>query len=72
MQKTQGSKALSDNRVDRYKVIWNTDFMGALINEKNEYKRDQSEFLLSNDTLIIKSQIADSGVIETQSYTIAK
>ena len=72
LQKTQGSKALSDNRVDRYKVIWNTDFMGALINEKNEYKRDQSEFLLSNDTLIIKSQIADSGVIETQSYTIAK
>ena len=72
LQKTLGSKALSDDRVDRYKVIWKSDFLGALINEKIKYKRDISEFLLSNDTLIIKSQIADSGVIETQSYTIAK
>ena len=72
LQKTQGSKALSDDRVDRYKVIWKSDLMGALINEKIEYKRDVSEFLLSNDTLIIKSQIADNGVIETQSYTISQ
>ena len=72
LQKTQGSKALSDDRVDRYKVIWKSDSMGALINEKIEYKRDISEFLLSNDTLIIKSQIADNGVIETQSYRISQ
>ena len=72
LQKTHDSKALSDNRVDRYKVIWNTDEMGALVNEKIEYKRHQTEFLLSHNRFIIKSQIADSGVIETQSYTIAE
>ena len=68
LQKTQRSKALSDNRVDRYKVIWQTEFMGSLINEKVEYKRELSEFLLSNDKLIIKSQIAANGIIETQYY----
>ena len=72
LQDTPKSKALSETRVDRYKVIWKSDSMGALINEKIEYKRDISEFLLSNDTLIIKSQIADNGVIETQSYTISQ
>ena len=68
LQKTQESKALSDNRVDRYKVIWKTEFMGSLINEKVEYKRELSEFLLSNDKLIIKSQIGANGIIETQYY----
>ena len=68
LQKTQGSKALNDNRVDRYKVIWKTEFMGSLISEKVEYKRELSEFLLSNDKLIIKSQIAANGIIETQYY----
>ena len=72
LQKTQGSKALNDNRVDRYKVIWKSGLMGTLINEKLAYKRDITEFLLSNDTLIIKSQIADNGIIETQSYRISQ
>ncbi len=72
LQKTQGSKALNDYRVDRYKVVWNTDLMGALINEKITYKRHLSEFLLLNDTLIIKSQTADGGVVETQSYKIVQ
>ena len=72
LQKTQGSKALSDERADRYKVIWNSDLMGALINENVAYKRDITEFLLSNDTLIVKSQIAANGVIETQSYRISQ
>ena len=72
LQKTQESKALSDNRVDRYKVIWKTEFMGSLISEKVEYKRELSEFLLSNDKFIIKSQIADNGIIETQSYRISQ
>ena len=72
LQKTRGSKALSDNRVDRYKVIWKTKFMGSLINEKVEYKRELSEFLLSNDKLIIKSQLAANGIIETQYYKISQ
>ena len=46
--------------------------MGTFINEKIEYQKELSEFLLSNDTLIIKSQIADSGVVETQFYRITQ
>lgn len=72
LQNTQESKALSDNRVDRYKVIWKNELMGSLINEKVEYKREQSEFLLSGDKLIIKSQIAANGIIETQYYRITQ
>ena len=68
LQKTQDSKALSDIRVDRYKVVWKTEFMGSLINEKVKYKKALFEFLLSNDKLIIKSQIAANGIIETQYY----
>ena len=72
LQKTQESKALSDNRTDIYKVIWKSEFMGSLINEKVEYKKELSEFLLSNDKLIIKSQIGNSGIIETQYYRITQ
>ena len=72
LQYTQQSKALSDNRVDRYKIIWRNELMGSLINEKVEYKRELSEFLLSGDKLIIKSQIAASGIIETQYYRITQ
>ena len=70
LQKTKESKALSDNRVDRYKVIWKTEFWGSLINEKFEHKRELSEFQLSSGKLIIKSQIAANGIIETQYYRI--
>ena len=72
LQKTQKSKALSENRVDRYKVIWKTEFMGSLINEKVEYKRELSEFKLSNDKLTIKSKISANGIIETQYYRITQ
>ena len=68
LQKTQGSKALNDDRVNRYKLISKSDLMETLINEKIEYKKYISEFRLSNDSLIIKSQIADNGVIETRPF----
>ena len=45
--------------------------MGTLINEKQEYDKELSEFLLSGDKLIIKSLVPTSGVIEnSQSYKI--
>ena len=72
LQRTKESKALNEIRVDRYKVLWKNQVMGALINKRAEHKRAHSEFLLSKDKLIIKSQVAASGIIETQTYKILK
>ena len=72
LQSTKDSKAVRAIRVDRYKVMWNNRFMGTLINEKAEHKRELSEFLLSNGMLIIKSSVAANGIIETQTYKIDK
>ena len=39
-------------------------------NQKKEHSEELSEFLLSNEKLIIKSEISRNGVIETQSFKI--
>ena len=70
MQKTPKSKALSETRVDRYKVIWKTENMGFLINERIEYDKELSEFLLLADNFTIKTLVSNSGIIETQTYKI--
>jgi hypothetical protein len=70
LQKTHNSKALSDIRVDKYKILWESKTMGALINVKKEHNKDIVEFLLSADKLIIKSLASNSSVIETHSYKI--
>ena len=46
LQQTHDSKALSDTRVIRYKVIWRSKPMGELINERVDYDKELSEFLL--------------------------
>ena len=70
LQHTPDSKAFTDTRIDRYKVIWKNETMGALINQREEYDKEISEFLLSADKLIIKSLVSTSGIIETQTYKI--
>ena len=70
LQFTSDSKALNDTRIDRYKVIWESDTMGALINQREEYDKEISEFLLSADIFTIKSLVSTSGIIETQTYKI--
>ena len=70
LQYTPDSKALTDTRIDRYKVIWKSETMGALINQREEYDKQLSEFLLLADTLTIKSLVSTSGIIETQTYKI--
>ena len=45
LQDTPKSKALSETRIDRYKVIWKSENMGSLINERIEYDKKLSEFL---------------------------
>ena len=44
--------------------------MGALINQREEYDKEISEFLLSADIFTIKSLVSTSGIIETQTYKI--
>ena len=68
LQFTSDSKALNETRIDRYKVIWESDTMGALINQREEYDKEISEFLLSADIFTIKSLVSTSGIIETQTY----
>ena len=63
-------KALTDTRIDRYKVIWRSETMGALINQREEYDKELSEFLLLADKFTIKSLVSTSGIIETQTYKI--
>ena len=46
LQNKPVSKAFSDTRVDRYKDIWKSETMGALINEREEHDKGLSEFLL--------------------------
>ena len=70
LQHTPESRALTDTRIDRYKVIWKNETMGALINQREEYDKELSEFLLLGDTFTIKSLVSTSGIIETQTYKI--
>ena len=70
LQLTSDSKALTDIRIDRYKVIWKSETMGALINQREEYEKELSEFLLLSDKFTIKSLVSTSGIIETQTYVI--
>ena len=70
LQYTPDSKALTDTRIDRYKVIWKSETMGALINQREEYDKEISEFLLSTDIFTLKSLVSTSGIIETQTYKI--
>ena len=70
LQFTRDSKALTDTRIDRYKVIWKSETMGALINQREEYDKELSEFLLLADKFTIKSLVSTSGIIETQTYKI--
>ena len=70
LQHTPESRALTDTRIDRYKVIWKSETMGALINQREEYDKELSEFLLLADKFTIKSLVSTSGIIETQTYKI--
>ena len=70
LQLTPESKALTDTRIDRYKVIWKSETMGALINQREEHEKELSEFLLLSDKFTIKSLVSTSGIIETQTYVI--
>tara|TARA_B100001250_G_scaffold409999_1_gene435545 strand:- start:1137 stop:1565 length:429 start_codon:yes stop_codon:yes gene_type:complete len=70
LQKSKNSKTVRDTRVDKYKIEWIDHSRGVLINQKPQYSRERSEFLISSKKLIIKSQISRNGVIETQSYKI--
>ena len=70
LQYTPDSKALTDTRIDRYKVIWKSETMGALINQREEYDNELSEFLILADNFTIKSLVSASGIIETQTYKI--
>ncbi len=44
--------------------------MGVLRNQREEYDKELSEFLLLADKLTIKSLVSTSGIIETQTYKI--
>ena len=70
LQHTPEARALTDTRIDRYKVIWKNETMGALINQREEYEKELSEFLLLSDKFTIKSLVSTSGIIETQTYVI--
>tara|TARA_A100001015_G_C14976329_1_gene707429 strand:- start:432 stop:860 length:429 start_codon:yes stop_codon:yes gene_type:complete len=70
LQETPVSKALSETRVDRYTVIWKSEAMGTLINEKKQYNKERSEFLLLPTNFTIKSLVSASGIVETQTYRI--
>ncbi len=70
LQLTPDAKALTDTRIDRYKVIWRSETMGALINQREEHDKELSEFLLLADKFTIKSLVSTSGIIETQTYKI--
>ena len=70
LQLTPEAKALTDTRIDRYKVIWKGESMGALINQREEYEKELSEFLLLTNKFTIKSLVPTSGIIETQTYKI--
>ena len=70
LQHTTESRALTYTRIDRYKVIWESETMGALINQREEYEKELSEFLLLANKFTIKSLVSTSGIIETQTYKI--
>ena len=70
LQHTPESIALTDTRIDRYKVKWKSETMGALINQRKEYEKELSEFLLLSNKFTIKSLVSTSGIIETQTYVI--
>ncbi len=44
--------------------------MGALINQRKEYEKELSEFLLLADKFTIKNVVSTSGIIEKHTYKI--
>ncbi len=64
LQHTPETRALTDTRIDRYKVIWKSETMGVLINQREECEKELSEFLLLSDKFTIKSLVSTSGIIE--------
>ena len=44
--------------------------MGTLINQREEYDNELSEFQILADHFTIKSLVSNSGIIETQTYKI--
>ena len=63
------SKTLTDTRIDRDEVIWKSETMGALINQREEYDTELSEFLILADNFTIESLVSNSGIIETQRFS---
>ena len=70
LQYTPDSKALTETRIDQYKVIWKSETMGGLVNQREEYDKELTEFLILADNFTIKSLVSTSGIIETQTYKI--
>jgi hypothetical protein len=70
MQKAKGTRIKNDRRVDTFKVKWDSDSSGKLINEANAYKGDKTTFALEGDKLTITSWIARHQSTETQIYKV--
>ena len=70
LQHTPDSRALIESRADRYKVIWKSETIGTLVNQRLEFDNELSEFLLFAGKFTIKSLVSSNGIIETQTYKI--
>jgi len=68
LQRSPATQVRNDKRFDTYKVIWESENKGHLINTKSYYKRDKSHFSIVGNRITIKSWIHRNQYWETQTY----
>lgn len=72
LQKNANSRAKIDKRFDVYKIVWDSENSGEMINTNQTYKGDKSNFTFTDTHLVIKSWISRNKLWETHTYLLGR
>lgn len=72
LQKFAHTQKKTEKREDICEVIWDTPNTGRLVNKNAVYKKDRTNFIITEDTLVLKSWIHRNQLWETQIYSLAE
>ena len=72
VQMKRDTPVRTQTRRDKFKIKWNDNKSGSLINESSRYKSDKSKFRIDGNILSIRSWIDRNKMYETQVYELIK
>ena len=72
LQMKRDTPVRTQTRRDKFKIKWNDNKSGSLINESSRYKSDKSKFRIDGNILSIRSWIDRNKMYETQVYELIK